>query len=85
QQYDYLRQLVEFEDGVVSLPRLYEKAKSDVPALTLKRFHDELLALWDERQIDLHILNEVHRVSDAEFGVRRNDALYYYVFWKNRK
>ncbi len=81
-KYDYLRRLVEFQDGLVELPRLYEKAHEEVPGLTVRQFHDELLKLWDERAIELHILNEVRSAGHPEQGIRRGDALYYFVLWK---
>jgi hypothetical protein len=84
EQYGYLRQLVEYEDGIVPLPRLYDKTREVLPGLGVAAFHDELQALWNERRIELHILNEVHRAEKPELGIRRKDALYYYVFWKDR-
>jgi hypothetical protein len=85
QKYDYLRQLVEFEDGLVALPRLYEKASGELPGLTVPAFHAELLKLWDERVIELHVLNEVRSAKNPELGIRRNDALYYFAYWKDRQ
>lgn len=85
QKYDYLRQLVEFEDGLVALPRLYEKASAELPGLTVPAFHAELLKMWDERLIELHVVNEVRSAKDAHLGIRRNDALYYFAYWKDRK
>jgi hypothetical protein len=74
--------LVEFQDRLVELPRLFDKAREELPGLTTAQFHDELLALEDERAVELHILNEVHAAKRPDLGIRRGNALYYYAFWK---
>jgi hypothetical protein len=82
-KYDYLRRLVEFQGRSIDLPRLYEKAREDVPGLTVRQFHDELLKLWDERAVELHILNEVQSAARPDLGIRRGDALYYFILWRS--
>jgi hypothetical protein len=80
--YDYLCRLVEYQDRLVEMPRLYQKAQSDVPQVTIQQFHDELLRLRAERKIELHILNEVRSAEHPELGIREGNTLFYYVLWK---
>jgi hypothetical protein len=80
--YEYLCRLVEFQDRLVELPRLYQKARGDIPDLTVRQFQDELLRLRGERQVELYILNEVRSADHPEIGIREGDALYYFVRWK---
>jgi hypothetical protein len=79
---DDLRLLVDFEDGLVPLPRLYHQAKTAVPGLTVETFHQELEKLWNERQLELQVLNEVRTASEPDKALRRGDDLYYYVIWR---
>jgi hypothetical protein len=80
--YDKLRLFIEFRDGLVELPRLYHEARKSLPDLTVKAFHDELMALWDRREAELHILNEEYKAAEPDKGIRHNDKLYYYLMWK---
>src|SRR5262249_42797839 len=80
--YDNLCLLVEYKgDRLVDLPRLYHETKKQVPALTVKDYHDELARLWRERAVELHVLNEVRRASEPQLGIRQGDSLYYYLYW----
>jgi hypothetical protein len=81
-QYDYLCRLIEFQDRLVELPRLYQKAREELPALTVQQFHEELLALERERSIELYLLNEVRNAARPELGIRRDGNLYYFVLWR---
>ncbi len=79
--YERLCHFREFEDGMVELPRLFHEARKKLPGLTVEEFHRELDELWSGREVSLHILNEVGRASEPDKALRRDDALYYYVFW----
>jgi DNA-binding MarR family transcriptional regulator len=79
--YERLCHFREFEDGLVELPRLYHEARKKLPGLTVEEFHRELDDLWSKRDVELHIINEVQRASEPEKGIRRDDYLYYYVYW----
>jgi hypothetical protein len=82
--YDDLRSLAAYEDGLVPLPKLYYQAKDSMPTLTIDAFHKELQRLWDDRTLELQILNEVRTASDTDKAIRRGDNLYYFVLWHNR-
>jgi hypothetical protein len=79
--YERLCHYREFQDGLVELPRLYHEARKKLPGLTVQEFHRELDDLWSRREVELHILNEVERASEPDKGIRRDDYLYYYVYW----
>jgi hypothetical protein len=80
--YDKFCHFVEFQDGLVDIPRLYHEARRTLPALTVPELHRELLALWDSRELELHGMNEIHRAAEPDLGIRRNDKLLYFVYWK---
>ncbi len=80
--YDRLCRFIEFKDGVVELPRLYHETRKFLPNLTVKEFHDELMALWQRRELELHVLNEVHMAAEPDKGIDHNNKLYYYARWK---
>jgi hypothetical protein len=73
----------EFQDGLVDMPRLYHEARNTIANLSLGAFHQELETLWNNRTIQLHVLNEVRSATEPDKGIRRNDKLYYYVYWPN--
>jgi hypothetical protein len=66
---------------MVDLPRLYHEARRARPDLTVADFHRELQALEGKRVLELHIRNEVHDAPEPDKGIRRNDKLYYFVYW----
>ncbi len=80
--YDKFCRFIEFQDGLVDVPRLYHEARRTLPALTVPELHRELLALGDSREIELHGMNEIHRAAEPDLGIRRNDKLLYFVYWK---
>jgi len=82
--YDELTLFTDFRTGFVPLPRMYQSAKRAMPELTLAKFHHEVESLRDAREIELHVLNEVHRAENPELAIRREGRLYYYLFWKQR-
>jgi hypothetical protein len=71
----------EFQEGMVELPRLYHEAKRARPALSVEEFQREILALESKRVADLHVRNEVRDAPEPEKAIRRNDKLYYYIYW----
>jgi hypothetical protein len=71
----------EFEDGVVNLPRLYQEARQALPDLTTETFRREIASLWDKREVELHILNEVRETTELDKAIRRNENLYYFIYW----
>ena len=79
--YDHLCDFVEFRDRLVELPRLYRETAKRVPGLTPEGFKDELWRMSDEREIQLHVLNEVREAQHPELAIHRNDRLYYYLIW----
>lgn len=80
--YEDLHGLLEYQDGPVPLPRLFHQARVKQPGLTLADFHRELLALREERVLDLMVLNEVRTAAEPEKGIRQGDNLYYFVIWR---
>jgi hypothetical protein len=80
--YEKLTRFVEFQDGLVEIPRLYHEAKRAQPDLTVSAMHRELNALWEARELELQVLNEVHQATEPDKGIWHNDKLLYYVFWK---
>jgi hypothetical protein len=81
QAYDQLCLLIEFEDRLVPLPRLFHQARTTQPGLTVQAFHRELEDLWSQRQLELQVLNEVRTASEPDKAIRRGDDLFYYVLW----
>src|SRR5690606_29925129 len=83
---DELKLYVEFQDGVIDMHRLYDEDKRRAPGLSVEEFHDGLKRLRDERKVELHKLNEVHKREDGGKAIWENDRLYYYVMkgtdWK---
>ena len=71
----------EYQEGMVELPRLYHEVRRARPDLTVADFHRELLTLETNRVIDLHIRNEVRDAPEPDKAIRRNDKLYYFVYW----
>ncbi len=80
--YDELRNLLEFRNGLVELPPLFDEVNGRVPGLTVQRFHAELATLQAERRVELHVLNEVAAADRPELAIRQNDRLYYYIMWR---
>jgi hypothetical protein len=81
QAYDDLCQLIDFQDRLVPLPRLYHQARQALPSLSVEAFHTELQLLWDQRVLELQILNEVRMATEPDKAIRRGDNLYYFVLW----
>jgi hypothetical protein len=71
----------EYQEGMVELPRLYHEARRTRPGLSVEEFQRELLALESKRVLELHIRNEVRDAPEADKAIRRNDKLYYFVYW----
>ncbi len=84
ESYQDLHGLLEYQDGLVPLPRLFHQTQSQLPRLTIAAFHEELLKLWDERAVVLVELNEVGTAAEPEKAIRRGDSLYYFVLWKDK-
>jgi hypothetical protein len=80
--YERLCRFVEFEDGLVEIPRLYHEARKTTPTLSLEAFHREIDELWSQRELELKILNEVRTAKEPDKGIWRNDSLYYFVYWR---
>jgi hypothetical protein len=82
QAYDELKaHYREFQEGMVELPRLFHEARRSRPGLSVEDFQRELLALEAKHVVDLHIRNEVRDAPEADKAIRRNDKLYYFVYW----
>jgi hypothetical protein len=82
QAYEKLCRFIEFESGLVEVPRLYHEARALQPTLTLDAFHRELESLASQRVLELQVLNEVRTAIEPEKAIRRGDNLYYFVYWK---
>jgi hypothetical protein len=80
--YRTLRQFAEFNDGLVPIPRLYHEARRTLPHLSVEALHRELQSLWDRRELELKVLNEVRTASEPDKAITRGENLYYYVFWQ---
>lgn len=80
--YEKLCLMVDFRDGVVELPRLFHEAQRTLPTLNAEQFHQELRELWQKREIELHILNEVRTATEPQLGIWRDNHLYYFIFWR---
>jgi len=81
--YKELCHFVEFKDGLVEIPRLHHEARRAMQGLTIDAVHRALEALWKDREIELHIANDPGDVPEPDKGIRRDNKLYYYVFWRN--
>jgi hypothetical protein len=81
QAYRTLRQFHEFSDGLVPIPRLYHEARRSLPGLSVEAMHRELQALWDGRQLELKVLNEVRLATEPDKAIHRGENLYYFVYW----
>jgi hypothetical protein len=81
--YRTLRQFAEFNDGLVPIPRLYHDARRSLPHLSVEALHRELQSLWERRELELKVLNEVRMATEPDKGITLGENLYYYVFWKN--
>ena len=81
--YRELCRRLEYEDGLVDIPRLFDKVRQRMPTLGVATLHEELAQLWDADQLQLRIVNEVHELSEEQraLGIRRDNALHYYVYW----
>ncbi|VTR97834.1 hypothetical protein [Tuwongella immobilis] len=79
--YDHLCLFVEFRHKLVHLYRLYHEAKKRYPALTVEDFHNTLWNMSQNREIELRVLNEVHKAEQRELAIYRDHTLYYYVQW----
>lgn len=80
--YDRLRDLTDFRDGLVPLPRLYHEVLKTLPGLTVEEYHRALQPLWHDGQVELRVLNEVRTAREPEKAITRNDRLYYFLLWK---
>jgi len=80
--YEDLCLLVEFEDRLIPLPRLYHQAKFSMPSLTVAAFHQKLQQLWDERVLELQGINEVRTAAEPDKAIQRGDRLLYFVIWR---
>jgi hypothetical protein len=83
QAYRTLRQFAEFNDGLVPIPRLYHEARRSMPNLSVEALHRELQTLWERRDLELKVLNEVRMATEPDKGITRGENLFYYVFWQN--
>jgi uncharacterized protein (DUF885 family) len=81
--YRTLRQFAEFNDGLVPIPRLYHETRRSLPNLSVEALQRELQSLWDRRELELKVLNEVRSATEPDKGITRGQNLYYFVFWKN--
>jgi hypothetical protein len=81
--YRKFRLFLEYQNGLVDIPTLYHEVRRSLPELTVEELHRELDRLWTHREIELHVLNEVREAEEPEKGIRWQDKLYYFVFWKN--
>ncbi len=81
--YETLCMFIEFDSGVVEIPRLYHEVRKAVPNLTVHAFHQELESLWLQKALELKVLNEVRSAKEQDKAIRRGDNLYYFVFWPN--
>ena len=81
--YRTLKQFAEFNDGLVPIPRLYHEARRTLPHLSVEALHRELQSLWDRRELELKVLNEVRQATEPDKGITRGEDLFYYVFWQN--
>lgn len=78
---------LEFEDGLVDIPRLLLKVQQVYPDLDPEQFKQELIHLRDEDTLQLRIMNEVHQLSESErvMGIWHNNGLLYYIHWPEER
>ena len=85
--YRALCRRVDYEDGLVDIPRLYRHVRQEVPGLSVDAVREELQRLWQAEDLDLRVLNEVDLVPADEraFGIPYSNALYFYVDWNKER
>lgn len=85
---DHLSQFVEYQDGLIELPRMYREVAKRVPGLTVPQFQAAVWQVKESRAVELHVLNETRGVGGAETegslkvnrtGKLGDDRLYHYV------
>ncbi len=79
--YDTLKKLPQYQEANVDLPRLFHEACRAKPDLTVKDFHHELLALEDQRALNLSFHPDAKHAPEADKGLDRHGKLCYYVYW----
>lgn len=72
----------EFQNRLVELPRLYHETLRSFPGLSVEAFRRTLEALWESKTVELHILNEVRDAKEPDKAIRRDNKLYYFVYWR---
>lgn len=77
---------VEFEEGLISIPRLFHKTRQAVPNLEPAQFKEELSRLQG-RGLDLRVINEVHQLSESELSmaIPQGETLLFYVYWPQER
>jgi len=74
--------LIDFQDRLVPLYRLFHQARHMGGEFTVAEFHAELQSLWDKRELELQSLNEVRSAVEPDKAIRRGELLYYFVLWR---
>ncbi len=82
QAYEKLCLFVEYQDRLVEIPHLYDELVKLVPEISVDRFHQQLIDMWERSEIEFHILNEVRTAKEPDKAIRKNDTLYYNVLRK---
>jgi hypothetical protein len=78
---EHLGKLVEFKDGLVELPHLFDRMKRDDPSLTEEQFRRQMLSLAGDQSVGLTRANEVAQLQRHHLAVLRPGGhLYYYAF-----
>ncbi len=77
---EHLGKLVEFKDGLIEMPALYDRMKREDPSLTEEQFRRQVVGLVGDRAIGLNRANEVAQIQRHHLGVLRGEHLYYYAF-----
>jgi hypothetical protein len=54
-----------------------------LPHLSVEALHRELQTLWDRRELELKVLNEVRLATEPDKAITRGENLYYYVYWQS--
>lgn len=80
--YRTLCQFPEFNDEIIPLPRLYHEAKRARNDLSVESMHRELRKLWDQRKLQLKVINEVMLATEPEKAIHSGENMYYYVYWQ---
>ncbi len=69
------------QGGLMDLPLVYSQAKQKMPDLTKEQFHQALLEMEKNNEVELHGLNEEDKAKQPELGIRRGShggkLLYY--------